>query len=188
MEIEDVRKGTIFLSNGVPHRVEETEFMKPGKGQAVYRLKLRNLFDNGIINRTYRSGDRVEDIRLDNYKGQFLYREGDQYIFMDTESFEQHYISEEMLGDRKLFLKEGEIVTVTVMGDRPLEIELPNFVELKVVRSEITTKTDTITAQYKQVETETGASVNVPPFVREGDIIKVDTRSGTYVERVSTKK
>ncbi len=188
MEIEDVRKGVKFLIGGIPYRVEEAEFVKPGKGQALYRLKLRNLFDNSVINRTYRSGDKVEEVRTETYKGQYLYKEGDQYIFMDTGSFEQHYINEEMLGNKKLFLKEGDIVTVTMLGEKPLEIELPTFVELKVVKSAITTRADTITAQYKPVELETRATVDVPVFVQEGDLIKVDTRTGTYVERISTKK
>ena len=188
MEIEDVRKGTKFLINGVPYRVEESEFVKPGKGQALYRLKLRNLFDNSVVNRTYRSGDKVDDVRTETYKGQYLYREGDQYVIMDTSTFEQHYINEETLGDKRFFLKEGEEVTVTMLSDKPLEIEIPTFVDLKVIKSTITTRTATITAQYKPAELETGTSVDVPAFINEGDIIKVDTRTGSYVERVTGKK
>jgi elongation factor P len=188
MEIEDVRKGTKFLIDDIPHRVEEAEFVKPGKGQALYRLKLRNLFDNSVINRTYRSGEKVDEVHTEIYKGQYLYKEGDQYIFMDTENFEQHYINEETLGDKRLFLKEGTVVAVTMLGEKPLEIELPITVELKVVKSAVTTRTDTITAQYKPVQLETGATVDVPVFVQEGDLIKVDTRTGKYVERISTKK
>jgi elongation factor P len=188
MEIEDVRKGTKFLINAIPYRVEENEFVKPGKGQALYRLKLRNLFDNSVVNRTYRSGDKVEDVRTETYKGQFLYREGEQLVIMDNATFEQHYVNDEILADKKLFLKEGDQVNVTMLGDRPLEIEIPTFVDLKVVKSTITSRSATITAQYKPAELETGATVDVPAFVNEGDMIKVDTRTGTYVERVSGKK
>ena len=188
MEIEDVRKGTKFLINAIPYRVEESEFVKPGKGQALYRLKLRNLFDNSVVNRTYRSGDKVDDVRTDTYKGQYLYREGNQFVIMDISSFEQHYVNEEALGDKKFFIKEGDAVTVTMLGDRPLEIEIPVFVELKVVKSTITSRSSTITAQYKPAELETGASIDVPAFINEGDLIKVDTRTGTYVERVTGKK
>ena len=188
MEIEDVRKGTKFLINAIPYRVEESEFVKPGKGQALYKLKLRNLFDNSFVNRTYRSGDKVDDVRTETYKGQYLYKEGNQYIIMDTSSFEQHYVNEESLGDKKSFMKEGDQVTVTMLGDRPLEIEIPVFVELKVVKSTITSRSSTITAQYKPAELETGASIDVPAFINEGDLIKVDTRTGTYVERVTGKK
>lgn len=188
MEIEDVRKGTKFLINAVPHKVEESEFVKPGKGQALYRLKLRNLFDNSVVNRTYRSGDKVEDIRTETYKGQFLYKEGNHYVIMDSATFEQHYINEEALGDKKFFLKEGDEVTVTMFGDRPLDIEIPIFVDLKIVSSAVTLKAATVTAQYKPATLETGATVDVPPFIQEGDMIKVDTRTGTYVERVSGKR
>jgi elongation factor P len=188
MEIEDVRKGTKFVINNIPYRVEENEFMKPGKGQAIYRLKLRNLFDNAVVNRTYRSGDKVDDIRTETYKGQYLYKEGNQFVIMDKATFEQHYVNEEALGDKRFFMKEGDEVTVTMFGERPLEIEIPTFVELKVVGSTITSRTSTITAQYKPAQLETGASVDVPAFVNEGDMIKVDTRTGTYVERVTGKK
>lgn len=187
MEIEDIRKNAKILIDGVPYRVDEAEFMKPGKGQAIYRLKLRNLYDNAVINRTFRSGDKVAEVTTSTYKAQFLYREGDQYVFMDTETFEQHFINEEMLGDKRYFLKEGTEVTVLTMDEKPLEITLSNFVELKIVGGEITTRTDTITAQMKSAVLETGYRIDVPPFIQEGDVIKVDTRTGTYVERVTKK-
>lgn len=188
MEIEDVRKNTKILIDGTPYRVEDAEFVKPGKGQALYRLKLRNLLDNSVINRTYRSGDKVPEVTTTTYKGQYLYREGNQFVFMDTETFEQHFIDERTLGDTKNFLTEGAVVTVMMMGDRSLEITAPTFVELKVAKSGVTSRADTITAQYKPVLLETGYTIDVPTFVQEGDIIKVDTRTGNYVERVSAKK
>ncbi|MBI2851173.1 MAG: elongation factor P [Chloroflexi bacterium] len=188
MEIEDVRKGTKFLINAIPYRVEDAEFVKPGKGQALYKLKLRNLFDSSVVNKTYRSGDKVEDVRTETYKGQFLYKEGNHYVIMDSATFEQHYIDEEAMGDKRHFLKEGDEVTVTMFGERPLEIEIPTFVELKVVSSAATLKAATVTAQYKPAQLETGATIDVPPFIQEGDMIKVDTRTGTYVERVTGKK
>ena len=188
MEIEDVRKGTKFLINNIPYRIEDAEFVKPGKGQALYKLKLRNLFDNSVVNKTYRSGDKVDDVRTDTYKGQYSYKEGNQYVIMDTTTFEQHFIDEDTFGDKKLFIKEGDLVTVTMLGERPLEIEIPTFVDLKVVESATGSRTATITAQYKPAELETGATVDVPAFINEGDVIKVDTRTGTYVERVTGKK
>lgn len=188
MEIEDVRKNTKFLIDGVPYRVEDAEFVKPGKGQALYRLKLRNLFDNSVVNRTYRSGDKVDEVHTDIYKGQYLYQDGDNFVFMDTETFEQHYINAAILGDKKNFLKEGSIVTITMFGEKPLEIELPTFVELKVVKSGLASRADTVTAQYKPVMVETGAEVNVPTFIQEGDLLKIDTRTGAYVERITIKK
>lgn len=188
MEIEDVRKNAKILIDGVPYRVEENDFMKPGKGQAIYRLKLRNLHDNSVINRTYRSGDKVEEVVTNTTKEQYLYSEGDRYIFMNTETFEQHYITEEKLDDKKYFLKEGTEVTMLMMGEEPLDITIPNFVELRVAKGAPTTRADTITAQYKPVVLETGHTINVPTFVQEGDMIKVDTRTGSYVERLTAKK
>lgn len=188
MEIEDVRKGTKILIESVPYRVEDVEFVKPGKGQALYRLRLRNLLTNSVTNRTLRSGDKVEEVHTENYEAQYLYQDGDQYVFMYTETFEQHYLNKETLGDKILFLKEGTVVNITMLGDRPLEIEIPTFVELRVAKSAMTGKTDTITAQFKSATMETGATINVPIFIQEGDLIKVDTRTGTYVERISTKK
>jgi elongation factor P len=107
---------------------------------------------------------------------------------MNTENFEQLFLNEEKIGDKKYFLKEGALVTVMMMGEKPLGITIPTFVELKIAESATTTRTDTITTQTKSAVLETGYTIGVPPFVKEGDIIKIDTRTGTYVERVSTKK
>jgi len=188
VEISEVNRNTKLLINGVPFVVEDVKFVKPGKGRANYYLKLRNLFDGTTREQTYHSGDKVEEVHVSSHEMQYLYAEGDHYVFMDNESFEQHHVPKEQLGMRIQFLKEGAVVTVSIMGGRVLEITLPKFVELAVVKGAASTKTDTITAQMKMVEMETGLPLAVPPFVKEGDIIKVDTRSGAYVERVSTKK
>ncbi len=187
MDIEDVRKNIKVLIDNVPYRVEETDFMKPGKGQAIYRLKLRNLFDNSIINRTYRSGDSLKEAPMENVKVQFLYREGEQYIFMNQETFEQMPIDEKKLGDNKNFLKEGTEVQLLMMGDQFLDITLPITIDLKVVKTEAASRSHTITAQDKAAVLETGVTVGVPIFVNEGDTIRVDTRTGLYVERVAKK-
>lgn len=188
MNIEDVRKNVKVLIDGIPFNIEENEFMKPGKGSAVYRLRLRNLVDGSNVNRTYHSGDKLEEISLDAKKEQFLYKQEDQYVFMDSETYEQHSIPEQLLGEKSHFLKEGMPVTVTFMGERPLDVAMPNFVELIITGTAATTRGDTITAQNKPALLETGHTINVPTFVKEGDVIKVDTRSGAYVERVTTKK
>jgi elongation factor P len=188
MDISDVRKNVKLLIDGTPYNVEENEFMKPGKGRAIYRLKLRNLLNGSIIDRTYHSGERVEETSTNSEEEQYLYQDGEHYVFMNTGTFEQHFVDREQLGNKKDFLKEGMVITILMMGDRPIDITLPTFVELKIVESEITTKTATITPQTKSATLETGFVIGVPAFVKEGDIIKVDTRTGTYVERVSTKK
>ncbi len=188
MEISEVSRNTKLLINGVPFAVEDVKFVKPGKGRAMYYLKLRNLFEGTTRDQTYHSGDKVEEVHVSSSEMQYLYKEGDHYVFMDNENFEQHSVPKEMLGTRSQFLKEGFVVTVSVMEGKVLEVILPKFVELAVVKGAASTKSDTITAQSKMVELETGGLLAVPAFVKEGDIVKVDTRTNTYVERVSTKR
>ncbi|MCX7911909.1 MAG: elongation factor P, partial [Dehalococcoidales bacterium] len=188
MEIEDVRKNTKLIIDGVIYNAEDVEFVKPGKGRAVYRLRLKSLRDGSVIERTYRSGDKVDEAVLTTEDGQFLYHEGDQYVFMDAKTYEQRTISEELLGMKKYFLKEGTEVTMLMMGDEMIDVNLPITVDLKVVETEVATKTATITPQMKTSVLETGYRIDTPPFIRTGDIIKVDTRTGTYVERVSAAK
>lgn len=188
MEISEVTKNTKLLIDGAPFAVEDVNFVKPGKGRAIYRLKLRNLFDSTNKELTYHSGEKVEEVSITSHDMQYLYEEGGQFTFMDTETFEQHSLSKEQLGTRAAFLKEGFVVAALSMHGKIIDINLPKFVELAVVESTITTKTDTVTAQQKMVVLETGATVGVPPFVKEGDIIKVDTRTGTYVERTGKNK
>jgi elongation factor P len=187
MDIEDVRKNSKVLIDDIPYKVEENDFMKPGKGQAVYRLKLRNLFDNTVLNRTFRSGDSLKEASLETVKEQFLFREGNQYIFMNTKTFEQHPVGEDILGDSKNYLKEGIEVTTLLMGEQVLEVTLPITIDLEVIKSEAASRTHTITAQNKSAVLETGYTADVPIFIQEGDTIKIDTRTGLYVERVSKK-
>ena len=188
MEISSVRKSTKLIIDGVLYNTEDVEFMKPGKGRSVYRLKLKNLRDGNTIERTYRSGEKVEDAHLNTQEAQYLYHEGDHFIFMNSDTFEQLLITEEMMGDKSGYLKDGMVVVLLMMGDEPIDITLPITVDLQVVETEVSTKTATITAQSKTSVMETGIKVDTPAFIKEGDIIKVDTRTGAYVERVSTSK
>ena len=188
MEISEVRKNTKLLIDGTPYNIDEADFMKPGKGRAIYRLKLRNLITGSIVDRTFHSGEKVEEAHTTAEEEQYLYREGQEYVFMNNVTFEQHPIAEELLGDKKGFLKEGMMVTMLMMGDRPIDVTIPMFVELKIVETEISSKSATISPQLKAATMETGATIGVPSFVKEGDTIKIDTRTGTYVERVTTKK
>ena len=188
MDITDIRKNTKLLVDGIPYNVDEAEFMKPGKGRAIYRLKLRNLISGSVVDHTYHSGEKVEEAHTTSEEEQYLYKEGGHYVFMNTGTFEQRFIDEATLGDKKGFLKDGMVVVMLMLGDKAIDIALPTFVELGVVESEIATKTSTVTPQTKPATLETGAIVEVPSFVKEGDIIKVDTRTGRYVERVGAKK
>lgn len=188
MEISGARKNTKLKIDGTLYNVEEADFTKPGKGQSIYRLKLRNLRDGGITNRTYRSGDKVDEVRTTSVEEQYLYKDNDGYVFMNSETFEQITIPEDLIGDKKSFLKEGTVVVMLMAEERPIDITLPITVDLKVVQTEISSKTATITAQNKQSVLETGYIIGTPTFIKEGDIIRVDTRNGAYVERVNAPK
>lgn len=187
-DIEDIRKNSKLLINAIPYNVDDAEFMKPGKGRAIYRLKLRNLQDGSAFERTFHSGEKVDEVSVTSQEMQYLYKQDDHYIFMNTETFEQTFLDEALIGNKKGFLKDGTIVNVLLMGEKTLDITLPNFVELKVIESAVSNKTDTVTSQAKMVVLETGVSIGVPTFIKEGDILKIDTRSGSYVERITAKK
>ncbi|MDP2920670.1 MAG: elongation factor P [Dehalococcoidia bacterium] len=188
MQVEDARKGTKILLEGIPYNIEDAEFMKPGKGRAIYRYRLRNLVDGSSLERTYHSGEKLQAASISTHEGQFLYREGHHYVFMHTDTFEQYLIDEKILGEKHNYLKEGMTVVTMFLEDRPIDITLPIFIETVVTKSDIATRTDTVTAQMKRATLETGMELDVPVFIKEGDTIKVDTRTGNYVERVVTRK
>ncbi|MBI4285245.1 MAG: elongation factor P [Chloroflexi bacterium] len=189
MEISEVSRNTKLLIDGAPHNVEDFDFVKPGKGRGIYHLKVRNLMTSALVDLTYHSGDKMEEARVSAHDMQYLYAENDDLVFMDTETYEQHTVPKERVGDKKYFLKENMVVTVLMWDERPIDISLPKAVELKVVNAGMgASKTQTVTAQLKDAVTETGYTVGVPAFVKEGDTIRVSTVTGAYVERVSTKE
>jgi elongation factor P len=180
----DLRKGLKLTIDNEPYVIIAFDFTKPGKGQALYRTKLRNMMTGQIIDRTFRQGDTFESASLEQRPMQYLYKEGDHYTFMDNQTFEQIVISEEALGEAKNFLIENFNVEVLLFRERAIGVELPNFVNLKVSQTEIWVKGDTSGADYKPATLETGYVLRVPPFVEEGDLITVDTRTGEYSTRV----
>lgn len=188
MDIADVKRNQKILIDRVPYNVVEAEFVKPGKGRAIYRLRLKNLFSNSTIDRTYHSGEKVDTANVTAQEKQFLYKEGDSYVFMSTDTFEQASIPEEQIGDKKNYLREGDTVTVLMLDDRAIDVTVSTFVNLKVVKTEVGSRTATVTAQNKAAVMETGLTVDVPVFVQEGDLLKIDTRTGSYVERLTAKK
>ena len=180
----DLRKGLkIAIDNG-PYIVAAFDFSKPGKGQALYRTKLRSMITGLTIDRTFREGDTFEPASLEERDMQYLYREGDHYYFMDNQTFEQIIINEEGLGDAKNFLKENLNVKVLLFREKAIGVELPNFVNLRVVKTEAWVKGDTSKADYKPATVESGYELRVPPFVVEGELITIDTRTGEYSTRV----
>jgi elongation factor P len=180
----DLRKGLKVIIDNEPYIVTFFEFSKPGKGQALYRTKLRNMITGLTIDRTYREGDSFEPASLEERAVQYLYKDGDHYYFMDNQNFEQIIISEEALGEAKNFLIENLNVEVLLFRDKPIGVELPNFVNLRVIKTEAWVKGDTSKADYKSATVETGYELRVPPFIEEGELITIDTRNGEYSTRV----
>lgn len=184
----DLRKGLKVLIDGDPFLILECNFVKPGKGQAIYRLRLKNLIRGTTLERTYRSGDDLEaaDVREDQL--QYLYRDGENFVFMHPETFDQPSLTGEQVGDTAQWLKDGLICNVTFWNDKPIAISPPNHMVLKVEHTEPGARGNTATNVTKKAKLETGAEVNVPIFIETGEMIKVDTRTNEYIERVRADK
>ena len=182
--VSDLRKGLTVTINNEPYVVVAFEFMKPGKGQGIYRTRMRNMLTGAQVDRTYRSGESLEPAHLDQRSMQYLYHERGNYYFMDNQSYEQIGVAEDALGDGKSFLIDNLPVEVLLFQGRPIGVDVPNFVNLRVTESEPWAKGDTSSSDLKTVTLETGYQIKVPPFVVEGDLIQVDTRTGSYVTRV----
>lgn len=184
IDVNDLRKGVTFELDGNLYKVLEYSHHKPGRGNATIRIKARDLRSGATLEKTFTSGDRVQDMRLDYHNVQYLYNDGEFYYFMDLETYEQPSVPKKLVADSAQWLKEQMEVKLTFYKNEPIDIELPNAVDLKVVQAEAAVRGDTATGVTKKVTVETGALVEVPQFVNEGDIIRVDTRTGTYVTRV----
>jgi len=180
----DLRKGIKLLLDKEPYVVIDFQFTKPGKGQALYRCKLRNMISGAIIDRTYRSVDSFESANLEQRKMQYLYSQEGHFHFMDLESYDQVSLSENQVGDAKNYLIDNLEVDVLLFDGRPIGITLPNFVDLAVVKADPWVKGDSVAGDSKPVTLETGYTLRVPPFIEEGIKITVDTRTGEYVTRV----
>jgi elongation factor P len=164
--------------------IVEFQHVKPGKGGAFVRTKLKSMSSGNVIDRTFRSGDKVEDVRIEKREMQFLYSDGDVFHMMDSETFEQIGVDRALIGAAADLLQENENTFVLVAEEKPIGVELPNFVEIKVTHTEPGVKGDTATGAQKPATLETGAVVSVPLFVNQGDVLKIDTRTSSYVERV----
>ncbi len=180
----EFRGGLKILIDGDPCAIIENEFVKPGKGQAFNRVKIRNLKNGRVIERTYKSGETVEAADVIETDMQYLYFDGDGYAFMHPETFEQVIASEEAVTDAKKWMKEQDICTVTLWNEVPISVTPPNFVELEVTETDPGLKGDTSGTGGKPATLETGAVVRVPLFIQIGEKIRVDTRSGEYSSRV----
>lgn len=183
----DIRKGLCIHYNNDIYKIIEFLHVKPGKGPAFVRTKLKSVTSGKVVDNTFSAGHKIDDVRVETRKYQFLYAEGDVYHFMNTEDYNQIELQENILDQPKL-MKEGEVVTVMINTEdsSPLSVEMPASVILEIIHTEPGVKGNTATNATKPATAETGAKINVPLFINEGDKIKVDTEKGTYIERVKS--
>lgn len=180
----EFKTGLSLILDGQLYIIVEYQHVKPGKGGAFVRTKLKNLKLGTTLDKTFRAGEKIEEAFIEDRKYQFLYYSGESYHFLDQETFEEATVAKEELGENVKFLKEGMMITALLHKDRLVSISLPTFVELKVEQAEPGLKGDTAKGGTKLAKLETGASIQVPLFINTGDVIKIDTRTGEYVERI----
>jgi elongation factor P len=180
----DLRKGLKIQIDKEPYVVVDFQFTKPGKGQALYRCKMKNMISGILLDRTYRSVDTFEPANLEQRKMQYLYNQDDQFYFMDVQTYDQCSLSLDQVGDAKNFLIDNLEADILLFDNRPIGLTLPYFVDLKVTQADPWAKGDSVAGDSKPVTLETGYTLRVPPFVEEGNKITVDTRTGEYVTRV----
>lgn len=183
-DTSDLKKGFKMLIDNQPYQVVESQFVKPGKGQAFFRTKLKNMMTGAVIDRTFKSGEKLDKADTEERTMQYLYAEGDNYVFMDTQTYEQLRISAEQLGESVHYLLDNMEIEVMLFEGRPIGVTPPTFVELEVTQTDPGFKGDTSGNTTKPATLSTGLVVNVPLFVNVGDKLKIDTRTGQYVERV----
>jgi elongation factor P len=179
----DLRKGLKIQIDNEPYIVIDFQFSKPGKGQALYRCKLKNMITGVIIDPTYRSGDTFQPADLEERKMQYLYSQDNEFCFMDMENYDQVFLTAEQVDDARNYLTDNLEVEILLFKNRPIGIGLPNFVDLTVTKADPWVKGDSASGDSKPVTLETGYALRVPPFIEEGEKITVDTRSGEYVTR-----
>ncbi|MFA5479593.1 MAG: elongation factor P [Candidatus Muiribacteriota bacterium] len=180
----ELKKGQIIKFNGKLLVVVDTQFVFQGRGSSMLQTKLRDIETGTVMNNRFSTSDKIEDIQLERRDVEYLYSTGDEYVFMDTSNYEQISLSEEILDDAIMFLKENMVIQIQFHEGRPVGIDLPITVALKVTYTEPSMKNATVTTSFKPATLETGLEVGVPPFIETGEVIKVDTRTKKYIERV----
>jgi elongation factor P len=183
--VSEFRNGMAILHNGDVWVVAEFQHFNPGNWRAMIRTKLKHAKSGRVVDHTFRMTDKIEEVRLEEKDMQYLYEADDNLYFMDTETYEQTFISANLLGDQKRFLKEGNLCHIMFYEGKAMSAELPYFVEIAIVEAEPAVKGDTATSITKSAKIETGTTVQVPLFIKEGDRIRIDTRTGKYLERVN---
>ena len=180
----DLRKGLKIELDGEPYAIVQFEFTKPGKGKALYKCKLKNMVTGVQFDKTFRSNDKFKQPDLNEQEMEYLYSDGEQFCFMNTSTYEQEFLTAEQVSDAINFLKENTVCNILLFEGTPIGISLPIFINLKVEKTELWVKGDTASGDSKPATLETGHVIQVPPFIEEGELLKIDTRTGEYVERV----
>lgn len=185
MDVNELKKNAKLVMDGHPYVVVDFQFVKPGKGQGLYKCKLKNMITGSVLDRTWRSGERLEAANVESKKMQFLYATGEAYTFMDSATYEQVDLQGEVIGDDKNWLLDNLECDVLFYNDRPVGVSLPSHVVMEITETEPGVKGDTATNVTKSAIVTTGATIQVPLFIKQGEKVKVDTRTGAYVERVN---
>ena len=170
--------------DGEPYVIVQFAFVKPGKGQALYKCKLKNMVTGAQFDKTFRSGEKFNEANLEEVEMEYLYSDGEQYCFMNTVTYDQIFVTKDQVGDAINLLKENTVCNVLLFRGNPIEISLPIFVDLRIEKADPWEKGDTASGSTKPATLETGYPIQVPPFIEEGELIRIDTRTGEYVERV----
>jgi elongation factor P len=186
IDTSEFRKGLKIEVDGEPYEIVDFQHVKPGKGAAFVRTTIRSLLSGRVLQPTFKSGDKVSKPDIEEREMQYLYKQGDDYYFMDTRSYEQTFLGEAVLGDARNFLKENVNASVLFYNGKPIGLSLPNSVDLRVTKCDPGVRGDTVSGAMKPATLETGYTVQVPLFINEGDVLKVDTRDGKYLTRVAT--
>lgn len=186
-QTSDIKKGLKFKMDGAPYNVVDFQFVKPGKGAAFTWTKMKNLITGQVLERNFRTGEVLEEVDVETREANYSYKEGDDFVFMDGETYDQFTITAEKLGDQAGFLMEGMRCNVLFYEGRVITVDLPNFIEVEVTYSEPAVKGDTANNVTKEAKIATGATVRVPLFIDQGNTIRIDTRTGEYVGRIQTK-
>lgn len=181
----DLKKGLKIEIDGDPCVIADFQFSKPGKGQAIYRCKIKNLSTGSGFDKSYRSGDKVKRAALESRDFTFSYHNGDDYVFSDNETYEEIHLTTEQLGDNQYFIVEDMQVEILFHNNKALDVTLPNFVEKEITDTEPGARGDTTTNCLKPAKIDNGYEINVPIFINIGDIVRIDTRTGTYADRVA---
>ncbi len=183
-ESGDLKKGLKIEIDGEPYAIIQFQFVKPGKGQALYKCKLKNMITGTQFDRTYRSGEKFNEANLEERQMEYLYYDGENYCFMNTSTYDQESLTKDQVGDIINFLKENIVLDILFFKDQAIGLTLPNFIELRVTEAEPWAKGDTTSGSTKGVTLETGYVIQVPPFVQKDELLRIDTRTCEYVERV----